>query len=715
MSARSRADTTPAPARLQAELALVQSLVRGALARRVSFRAELGRSTEAAETSRLDAREPSDDVELLLFELGLSEAVEAQFEQRLDEVEAELEGCCSTSSEPLTRLRSAFLLTRRELTIWMLCAAPQLDHRYGRLYGLIVDDLARSHASEALLQTLLSVGPHTHAAHKALLTEAAPLRARGLIQFAEDRRAFAWPTIYVPTFLIEYVLGVTGCCTTVPATDAKAVWPASWEDALAGFWDDTGRLAQEPLHLVGAAEDALELVARVSARAKLRQLTLDLRQVSSGSLRERAQQAAQAAVLASAALSVVLPRSSEGSASAADRSSVDNGWSLLEIRRDLAALAKLLPLCCIVEEVADPRVQSSRVLRLPRLESSDRRRLWTSALGGLSLGSRAEPRELPRGLSELPLGPSAIARVAREFAREPHASRDESALLARAHAALPALPARLATPVRSQFVWSDLILPEELRARLMQLCTLFTERDRVLHDWGFAAKLPYGRAISALFTGPPGTGKTMAASIVANQLGLLCYRVDLASLVSKYIGETEKNLAELFDLAERSHVVLLFDEADALFGKRTQTASANDRYANLETSYLLQRIESYSGLAILTTNLRQNIDAAFTRRLRLVVHFPFPAPEMRLRLWRSSLPPDAPLERGIDLALLAERIELAGGPIKNAVLTAACRASAEQRGIGMEDLLEACKQELRAAGQAVFQGDFAQKSNGAAR
>ena len=247
--------------------------------------------------------------------------------------------------------------------------------------------------------------------------------------------------------------------------------------------------------------------------------------------------------------------------------------------------------------------------------------------------------------------------------------------------------------------WDDLVLDQARLAQLQEICDQVRQRERVLGAWGFGAKLATGRGLSALFTGPPGTGKTMAAGVMANELHLDLYRIDLSQVVSKYIGETEKNLSRIFAEAESSGTVLLFDEADALFGKRTEIGDAHDRYANIETSYLLQRMEEYEGIAILASNLRQNMDEAFLRRLRFVVEFPFPDAAHRRRIWQGHLRGGAPLADDLDVDLLAERLAVSGGNIRNIVVAAAYLAAASGEPIGMAQLLRAARGEFEKVGK----------------
>ncbi len=259
----------------------------------------------------------------------------------------------------------------------------------------------------------------------------------------------------------------------------------------------------------------------------------------------------------------------------------------------------------------------------------------------------------------------------------------------------------LADPVRSTFDWSDLILDEEVLAQLKGVVTHASHAQKVFDDWGMRAKLPYGRSLSCLFTGPPGTGKTMASGVLAKSLGREIFRIDLSRISSKWVGETEKNLARLFDEAEKAQVVLLFDEADALFSTRTKVSSANDRFANMEVNFLLQRMENYDGITILTTNFGEGIDEAFKRRIRFTVHFALPEQGTRERLWRSMFPKRTPLADDVDFGALARRYELPGGNIKNAVIAAAFQAAAEGEAVAQDHLLNAADAEARKMGMLV--------------
>jgi SpoVK/Ycf46/Vps4 family AAA+-type ATPase len=251
--------------------------------------------------------------------------------------------------------------------------------------------------------------------------------------------------------------------------------------------------------------------------------------------------------------------------------------------------------------------------------------------------------------------------------------------------------------------WEDLILPQPQLEVLRDVASQVRQRFKVYETWGFGSKSKRGLGISALFAGVSGTGKTMAAEVLANELRLDLYRIDLSAVVSKYIGETEKNLRQVFDSAEEGGAILLFDEADALFGQRSEVQDSHDRYANIEVSYLLQRMEAYRGLAILTTNMKEDLDSAFLRRIRFIVQFPFPDPAQRLEIWRRVFPADTPT-RGLDLSLLAQ-LNLAGGTIRNIALNAAFLAADANEPVQMKHLLRAARSEYIKLDQPLTQGE----------
>ena len=263
-----------------------------------------------------------------------------------------------------------------------------------------------------------------------------------------------------------------------------------------------------------------------------------------------------------------------------------------------------------------------------------------------------------------------------------------------------------ARKLRPNYTWDDIVVPDDLRQQLEEICASVRQRRTVYGTWGFESKFSVGRGLNILFAGPSGVGKTMSAEIIAGDLAVDAYKIDLSCVVSKYVGETEQNLARIFDEAETSNSILFFDEADALFGKRSEVKDAHDRYANIEISYLLQELDEYPGIVILATNFKGNMDAAFTRRLTHVVDFPEPDVGLRLRLWEGMFPPDVPMGGDVDFDFLARQFALTGGHIKNVVLNACFMAAHESEDVLMAHLIRATKREYDKLGKLSSKSEF---------
>jgi AAA+ superfamily predicted ATPase len=265
---------------------------------------------------------------------------------------------------------------------------------------------------------------------------------------------------------------------------------------------------------------------------------------------------------------------------------------------------------------------------------------------------------------------------------------------------------KLARKIEPVYTWLDIVLPQDTVRHLRELCLRPTHRHLVMDEWGLDRKLSLGKGTNALFAGPSGTGKTMAAEVIASELALDLYKVDLSGVVSKYIGETEKNLDRIFTAAEGSNAILFFDEADALFGKRSEVRDSHDRYANIEISYLLQRMEEYEGLAILASNLRQNLDDSFVRRLAFAIHFPFPDEDRRRRIWEHVWGEETPLSDDLDFEFLARRFKLSGGSIKNVALAAAFLAAENGGRVTTAHVVRALRREFQKMGTAFPQEEL---------
>lgn len=343
-------------------------------------------------------------------------------------------------------------------------------------------------------------------------------------------------------------------------------------------------------------------------------------------------------------------------------------------------------------------------LNVPRLGWTEAERIWRTATGDASLASRLAAK-FRVGASE--------AQAACRFSDDIRAALAEASQT-REHAIASHVldegarrMGRLVVHIRSEAALKDLVAPEHLREQLADILDWQRHSPRVFGEMQLGRQSPLSRGLTCLFSGPPGTGKTFAAQCLANELGLNLYRIDLSQVVSKYIGETEKALATVFDEAESGHGVLLFDEADALFGKRSEVKDAHDRYANIEVGYLLQRLEAFDGVAILATNLRSNLDPAFIRRMRFMLDFPMPDADMRRQLWEQSLPARRFRGDDLDLECFVERFRLSGGSIQNISLAASHMAAAMPDGqVRPRHLVRATYRELEKAGQTRDRASF---------
>jgi hypothetical protein len=354
--------------------------------------------------------------------------------------------------------------------------------------------------------------------------------------------------------------------------------------------------------------------------------------------------------------------------------------------------ADRLPLACV----------DHQHLVVDRPDAATRRDLWALSLA--RHGVVADRDDMVAVADLFGMGPSQIDAAALAVAREPHAGRTElcAAARSRAWAGLGGLAER----VDPSYTWDDLVLPTGTARRLRDLQDAVLHRHRVYDDWGLGRLVGGHTSVRALFSGQSGTGKTMAASVVAAQVGLELHRVDLSAVVSKYIGETEKNLDRVFRAAEDCAAMLFFDEADALFGKRTEVKDAHDRYANIETSFMLQRMEGFDGVVVLATNLAANLDEAFSRRIQFRVDFPVPDRALLAELWRKALPPQLPVEDDVDPDFLAGMFAMTGGEVRSAALGAAFAAAAEGTPLGMRHLVAALARLRRQQGKVPSASEF---------
>jgi hypothetical protein len=570
-----------------------------------------------------------------------------------------------------------------------LCAAPELDPRYGRLFAYLHDDVTRRLASPRLVAGLLAGDGVSAADVLACFSSTAPLRRQGALRLAE-------PDGTTP-------LGDRGAKIADPLA-AFLLGLGAPLDALSG-----GRLRRHPLPaespgrdetvaeiasllaaptrlpLVVAGADAPALVAQAAGRPLL---LCDVRDLSKPD------------VTADAALCCAL----EGRllcGDGLDRLEPAERTALLRaLDEHPEQLVLLAPTRAGALTLGDRTVLS---VEAPMPQVAEREAAWSNLTDAEDTGDVSAKFRL--SLSQI----AEAAEVATITARTRGAAATEAADLdlGARHASSSRL-GELAARLTPRYRWSDLVLPDRQREILGSISAYLRHRDRVLTEWGYERAVARTQGLKVLFAGESGTGKTMAAEVLAGELGLELFRVDLATIVSKYIGETEKNLDRIFDAAIGSNAILFFDEADALFGKRSDVSDAHDRYANIEVAYLLQKMEGYPGAVILATNFRQNIDDAFVRRLDFVIDFPFPEPDDRKLIWRLLLPEEAPLDGDVDLEFLAIQFKLSGGAIRNCSLAAAFMAADEGASITMRHLVRAVAQEFGKQGRLTLETDFEQ-------
>lgn len=582
----------------------------------------------------------------------------------------------------LREMARAFCLPPLDLALLLMALAPDLDSRYEQLYGYLNDDVSRRRASIGLCLELAGVGA-ADGRTRARLGTASPLVDGQLVLVEEPERPFLTRSLRVPDRVTAHLLGDE---SPDPALDHVLVeTPRSTSgdpEVVVRALTGGARL----LYLMERPGSAARSFAAAGLRAAgFEALVLELHGGDEHGLRDLARVAGREAQLQHAGL-VAGPVE-----------------SLLEgARHSVRAFAELpCPVILTGHRSWDPR-WSRRVavsLEAPEVAAEGRDALWRAAgPGGADLEASA-----------FRLAPEQIERAA-EAARL-YAAMDGTNVRAE-HFRRGALGEngagleRLARRVEPAVGWGDLVLPTANLIHLRELAGRVRQRDQVLGRWGMRPGGGRGRGIIALFAGDSGTGKTMSAEVIAADLGLDLYTINLATVVDKYVGETEKNLERIFAEADEVNGVLLFDEADALFGKRSEVKDAHDRYANIEVAYLLQRLETFEGLAILSTNLRSNVDDAFARRLDAILEFPMPQVEQRRLLWVRCLGPRLPLADDVDLDFCARSFPLSGGNIRNIALTAAYLAANEGRPVGMLELMRATHREYRKLGRLTLESEF---------
>ena len=614
-------------------------------------------------------------------------------------------------SLPLIDLVERFGLSPIEARILLVLLAPELEPAFERAYAFAWNDFTRRTCDVGfvLAMAVPSFRQRCEVAHVFAPTE--PLRWNGLVESPRTldptERGFLGRPVRLATRIAAFVLGDGSLDERIQPHASLLAGRTTWNDVVLQR-EDTDRLERTlrtaieggtaRLALRGAPGCGKKLVLRAALdELGLQLISIDLESaVGAGDFESTLRAARREALLQPAALYV--------DCTAYETEDDIPRVTRLTLERVMRDFPGILAFGASYHVPFFGGVRTLTDVFVPIPEAGERTALWRRALGRVKLAPGTDPDAIGR---QFPLSGGAITGAVRgavQRARQRNAARPvvrRSDLLDAARQQLTGKLASLATRITTTLSWDDLVLPTESRERLNELIAFARNRKKVFDEWGFGALLPYGRGLSCLFHGPPGTGKTMVAGILAGELGMDLFRVDLSQVVSKYVGETEKNLGRIFDEASQSHSVLLFDEADSLFSKRTEVKSSNDRYANLEVNYLLQRMETFEGVTVLTTNFESGIDDAFKRRLRFRIEFPFPEQADRETLWRRMIPPSAEIETDIRWDDLAYDFELSGGHIKNAVLRAAFVAAERGDRIRYEDLRTAGNLECKEIGKLV--------------
>jgi SpoVK/Ycf46/Vps4 family AAA+-type ATPase len=620
---------------------------------------------------------------------------------------AALKQAIAARPEPtLARLVRVFQLSELDLAIVCVLLAPELDHEFERIYAFALNDYTRKRGDIGFIARVIAAGDAL-AIDRVLLRfeDTAPLRRLGVVTIGQ---AGDLPAMMRPARLADRIVGFLRGHDTVDELvqglvrigelaprRTDVVMNPELVQRIARALDDTGL---PPRVLLAGPEGAGRgLVAEALFGERGRScVRIDLAGIiAEGKIAERVAAALREAALRDAAAIIDGGATTDRDAPRAVVHAIASSTADLAV----PVVFTLTTHPSWLVEVIPALVE----LDVPAPTFRERLELWRRALAGPAVTTE----DLEVVASRYAFTGATIARAAHRAVQaarlrdpdRPQLTIDDlgdSARLMFSHR-LGAMAQRI--PIG--FQWSDLVLPRDTQEAVREVVRFARYRSFLLEEWGFSAKLPYGRGVSAIMAGPPGTGKTMVAQLLAKELGYDLYRIDLSQVVNKYIGETEKNLAKIFDEAETSHAVLFFDEADSLFARRTDVKSSNDRYANLEVNYLLQRMETFDGVTLLATNLEQGLDDAFKRRVRFSILFELPEEPERKKLWISMFPPKVPLAPNIDWDMMAKRFEMAGGYIKKAALRAALIAAEARRPITTADLVEAARQEYREMGRII--------------
>ena len=623
----------------------------------------------------------------------------------------------------LERLQSLFRLDPFEVDVILICLAVELDLRYERLYAYLQDDVTKKRPSVDLVCNLLVSSLEKKFGALGRFGANSPIFRNDLLELIEDANQPHSPLLAkylkVNNRIVQFLIGSDELDEKIQAVavilgierDGCAILVNDEvKHRLDHFVDNSPNTGGVVVYLRGPYGVGRQSTAAAFCRKHgIRLLVVDLGQLtfrdndSCGkvfTLIHREAKLQKAAVYWKGFDTLPAERNKE---------------VLQEFQRSLESRPTLTFLAG--ESFWEPGEQLRGVsyarIEMPKTTYSQRLHIWSATLNGKGSNDNQDTISALATKFKFTGGQILDAAATAENLARVRSSKtlipdcDDLYEACRLHSNQKL--ATLARKIIPKYKWNDIVLPPDRLEQLREICNHVKYRELVYGEWGFDAKLSLGKGLSVLFAGPSGTGKTMAAEIIAGELGLELYKIDLSMVVSKYIGETEKNLSQIFTEAETSNAILFFDEADALFGKRSEVKDSHDRYANIEIGYLLQRMEEYEGVVILATNLRKNMDEAFVRRLHFTVEFPFPDEAERLRIWKGIWPDNMPRDPALDIDLMAHRFEISGGNIRNIVLSAAFFAADDGGILYMDHLLRATQREYQKMGKVISDGYF-QKS-----
>lgn len=611
----------------------------------------------------------------------------------------------------LAYLQQVFGLSQFEVDVILIGLAPELDLRYERLYAYLQDDVTKRRPTVDLTLRLLVPGLAGQMAARRCFDAESPLVRYRLIEFNDEVQkssSMLSRVIRLDDGIVSYLLGEDRLDSRLRSF---AEW-ASFEEAALhipeteAYAERLSGLADKGFICMLIARDEASkshLAGRVCQNIDKPMIRADLVALAGQPkldqlfrLLDREVRLRNAALFVNSA-HVILQ---DDNVSLEIRRLIQR---LLREQQGLTFLSTIEALPAGLGGSIRPEYQ----LKLNHPGYIQRQKLWEELLGpqaaGLDLEGLTSRFRLNSGQI---VGAAATARSLAQWRGDSSPTMDDLETGCRIHSSQKL--SGLAKKVIPNYTWNDIVLPPDQFSMLREIVQQVKNRLLVYERWGFDRKLSLGKGLNVVFAGPSGTGKTMSAEIIAKELSMDLYKIDLSSMVSKYIGETEKNLEKIFNEAGDSSAILFFDEADSLFGKRSEVKDAHDRYANIETSYLLQKMEEYDGIVVLATNLRKNLDEAFVRRMHFMIEFPFPEEEDRLEIWRKAFPKEVPMGENVDLRFMARQFKLAGGNIKNTALATAFLAAGDPNAqcIEMPHVIRAIRREYQKLGKLCTESDF---------